>query len=53
MQVRALAQSIGISASVIGIRKDFIQNFVPFLKEGEAKLVEMDLNEKAATALSL
>jgi len=52
-QVRSSAQTIGISASVIDIREDFTQNLVNTLQEGEAKLVQTDLNEEAATALSL
>lgn len=51
--VRATAQSIGSNASVVNIREDFTQNLVNSLKEGEAKLLNTDLNEEAANTLSL
>jgi len=52
-QVRSTAQSIGSNASVIEIRENFTQDLVNSLKEGEAKLLNTDLNEEAANILSL
>ncbi len=52
-QVRATAQTIGSNASVLQIREDFTTDLVNTLKEGEAKLVQTDLNEEAANSLAL
>jgi flagellin len=52
-EVRSTAQSIGSNASAIDIREDFTQDLVNSLQEGEAKLLNTDLNEEAANALSL
>jgi hypothetical protein len=38
---------------VLSIREEFNDKLINSLKEGEAKLIEADLNEQAATALSL
>ena len=51
-QVRAAAQAIGSSASAVEIREDFTSKLVNSLEEGAAKLVEVDLNEEAAKAIS-
>jgi flagellin-like hook-associated protein FlgL len=51
--VRANAESIATSASVISIREDFNDKLVNSLEEGAAKLTRADLNEEAANALSL
>jgi len=52
-QVRSTAQTIGSNASVLQIREDFTTDLVNTLKEGEAKLVQTDLNEEAANSLAL
>jgi flagellin len=51
-QVRAAAQSIGSSAGAIEIREEFTDKLVNSLEKGAAKLVEVDLNEEAAKAIS-
>jgi flagellin-like hook-associated protein FlgL len=51
-QVRAAAQSIGSDASVVAIREDFTDKLVNSLEKGAAKLVQTDLNEEAANAIS-
>jgi flagellin-like hook-associated protein FlgL len=51
--VRATAQSLGSQATVLSIREEFNDKLVNALEEGEAKLLEVDLNEAAAAALSL
>lgn len=50
--VRASAQTIGSNAAVLDIRENFTRDLVNGLQEGAAKLVETDLNEEAANALS-
>ncbi|NQV57530.1 MAG: hypothetical protein HQ503_16835 [Rhodospirillales bacterium] len=52
-QIRSTAQAIGTQGATIAIREEFTTNLVNTLKDGEAKLVEIDLNEEAATTLSL
>ena len=51
-QVRSAAQSIGSDASIIELRENFTDELVNKLEEGAAKLVETDLNEEAANAIS-
>lgn len=52
-EVRATAEVLGSEATVLSIRDEFNDKLVNSLEEGEAKLLEADLNEQAATALSL
>ena len=52
-QVHSTVQTIGSNASVLQIREDFTTDLVNTLKEGEAKLVQTDLNEEAANSLAL
>ena len=52
-EVRATAEYLGSEATVLSIREEFNDELVNSLEEGEAKLLEADLNEQAATALSL
>ena len=52
-EVRSTAASLGSEANVLSIREEFNDKLINSLKEGEAKLLEADLNEQAATALSL
>ena len=52
-QVRATAETLGSEATVLSIREEFNDKLINSLEEGEAKLLEADLNEQAATALSL
>ncbi len=51
--VRATAETLGSEATVLSIREEFNDKLINSLEEGEAKLLEVDLNEQAATALSL
>lgn len=51
-QVRAAAEAIGSDASAVAIREDFTNKLVNSLEKGAAKLVEVDLNEEAANAIS-
>ena len=52
-EIRATAEHLGSEATVLSIREEFNDKLVNSLEEGEAKLLETDLNEAAATALSL
>jgi flagellin-like hook-associated protein FlgL len=51
-QVRAAEQSIGADAATLEIRENFTDKLVNGLQEGAAKLVEVDLNEVAAQAIT-
>jgi flagellin-like hook-associated protein FlgL len=51
-QVRAAGESLGVNAGVLSIREEFTNNLVNNLEEGSAKLVQADLNEEAANALT-
>lgn len=52
-EVRSSAETLGSDASILAIREEFTDKLVNSLEEGEAKLLETDLNEQAANALSL
>jgi len=52
-QVRSTSETLGSDASILSIREEFTETLVNNLEEGEAKLLETDLNEQAANALSL
>jgi flagellin len=51
-QIRAAEQSIGSDAATLQIRENFTDRLVNGLQEGAAKLVEVDLNEVAAQAIT-
>jgi flagellin len=51
-QVRAAEASIGTDAATLQIRENFTDKLVNGLQEGAAKLVEVDLNEVAAQAIT-
>lgn len=51
--VRASSAAIGSSASTLAIREEFNTELVNHLEAGAAKLVNADLNEEAANAVSL
>ena len=51
--MRSTAESLGTQASALSIREEFNDKLINALEEGEAQLLETDLNEKAAKALSL
>lgn len=51
-QVRDASQSIGTDASALQIQQDFTDNLVNQLQAGASKLVNTDLNETAASALT-
>ena len=51
-QIRAAEQSIGTDAATLQIRENFTDKLVNGLQEGAAKLVEVDLNEVAAQAIT-
>ncbi len=51
--MRSTAESLGTQASALSIREEFNDKLINALEEGEAKLLEIDLNEEAAKALSL
>jgi flagellin len=51
--VRATGAAIGASASALSIREQFNTELVNNLEAGAAKLVNADLNEEAANAISL
>jgi len=51
-QIRAAEQSIGSDAATIQIRENFTDKLVNGLQEGAAKLVDVDLNEVAAQAIT-
>ncbi len=52
-QVRSTAETLESEANVLSIREEFNNKLINSLEEGEAKLLEADLNEQATTALSL
>lgn len=52
-EIRATAEYLGSEATVLSIREEFNDKLINSLEEGEAKLLNTDLNEQAATALSL
>ncbi|MDP6259843.1 MAG: hypothetical protein QGH63_12215 [Rhodospirillales bacterium] len=52
-QVRSTAETLESEANVLSIREEFNDKLINSLEEGEAKLLEADLNEQATTALSL
>jgi len=52
-QVRSTAETLEPEANVLSIREEFNNKLINSLEEGEAKLLEADLNEQATTALSL
>ena len=52
-QVRSTAETLRSEANVLSIREEFNDKLIDSLEEGEAKLLEADLNEQATTALSL
>ncbi len=51
-QIRAAEQSIGSDAATVQIRENFTDKLVNGLQEGAAKLVNVDLNEVAAQAIT-
>jgi len=51
-QIRAAEASIGTDAATLQIRENFTDKLVNSLQEGAAKLVEVDLNEVAAQAIT-
>ena len=51
--MRSTAESLGTQASALSIREEFNDKLINALEEGEAKLLETDLNEEATKALSL
>ena len=51
--MRSTAESLGTQASTLSIREEFNDKLINALEEGEAKLLETDLNEEATKALSL
>ena len=50
--VRASQSALGFNATVLQVRDSFTQNLANTLDDAAAKLVNTDLNEQAATALS-
>ena len=52
-QVRSTAETLESEANVLSIHEEFNDKLINSLEEGEAKLLEADLNEQATTALSL
>ena len=51
-QVRANQSALGFDATVLQVREAFTENLSRTLDDAASKLVEADLNEQAATALS-
>ncbi len=52
-QVRSTAETLESEANALSIHEEFNDKLINSLEEGEAKLLEADLNEQATTALSL